>query len=232
MDAQVIEMFRGYRLDPKSEAVRIASEALRRTGHEPQLSPRAAAATPTRWSPSGYEAVLLANGTEANHTPEELVTEARSWRCSRCARPRRRAAKSRDDAGLGVLKLRRGIVTRSDPLRVRVGEEERPAWADEALVGEVREGDEVIVNTEARDLGLGSGGFDVVHVNLTRGLDRPGRRGGHGTEAELHVAAAPRGARSRLASTRGLLVGSRFSCSRFMGSSPRPPGPRRADPPS
>jgi hypothetical protein len=41
-------------------------------------------------------------------------------------------------------------------------------------VGEVLEGDEVIVNTEALDLGLGSGGFDVVHVNLTRGLDAPG----------------------------------------------------------
>ena len=28
----------------------------------------------------------------------------------------------------------------------------------------------MIVNTEALDLGLGSGGFDVVHANLTRGL--------------------------------------------------------------
>jgi hypothetical protein len=38
----------------------------------------------------------------------------------------------------------------------------------------MEEGDEVIVNTEALDLGLGSGGYDVVHVNLTRGLDEPG----------------------------------------------------------
>jgi hypothetical protein len=73
-----------------------------------------------------------------------------------------------------LLKLRRGVVTRSDPLRVRVDAQERRAWADEGLVGEIREGDEVIVNTEALDLGLGSGGFDVVHVNLTRGLDAPG----------------------------------------------------------
>jgi hypothetical protein len=73
-----------------------------------------------------------------------------------------------------VLKLRRGVVTSTDPLRVRVGDEERAAWADESLVGEVRQGDELILNTEARDLGLGSGGFDVVHVNLTRGLDAPG----------------------------------------------------------
>lgn len=73
-----------------------------------------------------------------------------------------------------MLKLRRAIVIREDPLTVRVGFEERPAWADEALVGKAAEGDEVIVNTEARDLGLGSGGFDVVQVNLTRGLDAEG----------------------------------------------------------
>ena len=47
------------------------------------------------------------------------------------------------------------------------------------MVGEVRDGDEVIVNTEALDLGLGSGGYDVVHVNLTRGLDAPGAAGPH-----------------------------------------------------
>ena len=38
----------------------------------------------------------------------------------------------------------------------------------------MREGDEVIVNTAALDLRLGSGGFDVVHVNLTRGLGASG----------------------------------------------------------
>ena len=59
-----------------------------------------------------------------------------------------------------MLKLRRGIGRRGRiRCTVRVGGEERPAWADDALVGEVREGDEVIVNTEARDLGLGSGGL-------------------------------------------------------------------------
>ncbi|HTW42452.1 MAG TPA: DUF3866 family protein [Solirubrobacteraceae bacterium] len=46
----------------------------------------------------------------------------------------------------------------------------REAIADVALVGHAQVGDEVIVNTQALDLGLGSGGFDVVHVNLTRGL--------------------------------------------------------------
>jgi hypothetical protein len=76
-----------------------------------------------------------------------------------------------------MLKLRRGTVVRADPLLVRIGDRERPAWADTDLIGEVREGDEVIVNVEALDLGLDSGGFDVVHVNLTRGLDAPGGEG-------------------------------------------------------
>jgi len=50
----------------------------------------------------------------------------------------------------------------------------RAAIADVTLVGRTEVGDEVIVNTEALDLGLGSGGFDVVHVNLTRGLGGQG----------------------------------------------------------
>jgi hypothetical protein len=47
----------------------------------------------------------------------------------------------------------------------------REAIADVGLVGLSEVGDEVIVNVQALDLELGSGGFDVVHVNLTRGLD-------------------------------------------------------------
>jgi hypothetical protein len=71
----------------------------------------------------------------------------------------------------GRLKLRRGVVVSAEPLMVEVDGERRAAWADTALLGEMREGDEVVVNVEAQDLGLGSGGFDVVHVNLTRGLE-------------------------------------------------------------
>ncbi|HET6571910.1 MAG TPA: DUF3866 family protein [Solirubrobacterales bacterium] len=71
----------------------------------------------------------------------------------------------------GRLELRRGVVISADPLVVEVGSERRPAWADRVLLGEMREGDEVVVNVAALDLGLGSGGFDVVHVNLTRGLE-------------------------------------------------------------
>jgi hypothetical protein len=72
------------------------------------------------------------------------------------------------------LKLRRGVIVVADPLTVEVDGERRPAWADETLLGEMHDGDEVIVNVAALDLDLGSGGFDVVHVNLTRGLDASG----------------------------------------------------------
>ncbi len=80
----------------------------------------------------------------------------------------------------GRLDLRRGVVVSESPLTVEIDGERRPAWADEVLLGEMREGDEVVVNAAALDLGLGSGGFDVVHVNLTRGL-------GGGAEGDAHV---------------------------------------------
>jgi hypothetical protein len=80
----------------------------------------------------------------------------------------------------GRLDLRRGVVVSESPLVVEIDGERRPAWADEVLLGPMREGDEVVVNAAALDLGLGSGGFDVVHVNLTRGL-------GGGAEGDAHV---------------------------------------------
>lgn len=74
----------------------------------------------------------------------------------------------------GRLDLRRGVVVAESPLVVEVDGERRTAWADEVLLGPMREGDEVIVNAAALDLSLGSGGFDVVHVNLSRGLGLSG----------------------------------------------------------
>ncbi len=79
----------------------------------------------------------------------------------------------------GRLALRRGTVVSVDPLLVEVDGERRPAWADTALLGEMRAGDEVVVNVAALELGLGSGGFDVVHVNLTRGLEGGGVESAH-----------------------------------------------------
>jgi hypothetical protein len=87
----------------------------------------------------------------------------------------------------GRLRLRRGTVVGEQPLTVEVDGERRPAWADTVLLGEMREGDEVVVNVAALDLELGSGGFDVVHVNLTRGLDAGNRADGDEGDDEPHV---------------------------------------------
>lgn len=47
------------------------------------------------------------------------------------------------------------------------------------LTGEVEVGDIVVVNERAVELGLGSGGFDVLYANLTRGLHLPADEGAH-----------------------------------------------------
>ena len=91
-----------------------------------------------------------------------------------------------------MLALRRGTVVEAGPaapvqrLLVDVAGDHRPAIADTRLVGESEAGDDVVVNVAALDLGLGSGGFDVVHVNLTRGLQR-GLPEGTGQGPEPHV---------------------------------------------
>jgi len=76
VDARVVEMFRGYRVDPKSGPVQVASEALRKAGHEPELIQTGGGSDANALLAGGYEAILLANGTEANHTPEERVSGA------------------------------------------------------------------------------------------------------------------------------------------------------------
>jgi hypothetical protein len=58
--------------------------------------------------------------------------------------------------------------------RVRLDDDSR-AYALTQLIGEVAVGDDVIVNTTAVDLGLGTGGWHVVHWNLARReLHQPG----------------------------------------------------------
>lgn len=72
------------------------------------------------------------------------------------------------------LSLRRGRVTAVADRReglVRCEVDGTPCVAYPELTGPVVLGDDVVVNVQARQLELGSGGFDVLHVNLTRGLD-------------------------------------------------------------
>jgi uncharacterized protein DUF3866 len=54
-----------------------------------------------------------------------------------------------------------------------------PTVAYVSLTGPIEESDIVLVNTQARDLRLGSGGVDVIYVNLTRGLRLPAEDGAH-----------------------------------------------------
>ena len=85
------------------------------------------------------------------------------------------------------LGLRRGTVTavlERPPGLVRLEVDGIACVAYPRLTGEVEEGDDVLVNEQARLLGLGSGGFDVLYANLTRGV-------GLSPEAGAHVIALP-----------------------------------------
>lgn len=62
---------------------------------------------------------------------------------------------------------------------IRLIVDDRPCVAYPGLTGEVAVGDEVIVNTQALALELGTGGFDIVVANLTRGLGLPAETGAH-----------------------------------------------------
>lgn len=80
------------------------------------------------------------------------------------------------------LTLRRGRVTavaerRADLERVEV--DGHPCIAFPRVTGPVEVGDDVLVNVQARELRLGSGGFDVLHANLTRGLELASEPGAH-----------------------------------------------------
>jgi uncharacterized protein DUF3866 len=81
-----------------------------------------------------------------------------------------------------MLSLRRGRVTavveRHEGL-ARVEVDGAPCVAYPEVTGPVALGDDVLVNVQARALELGSGGFDIVYANLTRGLDLPAEGSAH-----------------------------------------------------
>jgi hypothetical protein len=85
------------------------------------------------------------------------------------------------------LGLRRGTVSalvEEQPGLVRLEVDAIPCVAYPRLTGPVEVGDDVLVNEQARLLDLGSGGFDVLYANLTRGLGLP-------PEDDAHVVALP-----------------------------------------
>ena len=78
--------------------------------------------------------------------------------------------------------LRRGTVTAVVELLeelARIEVDGKPCVAYPRITGSVETGDDVIVNVQARELGLGTGGFDVLYVNLTRGLELVAAPGAH-----------------------------------------------------
>jgi hypothetical protein len=80
------------------------------------------------------------------------------------------------------LTLRGGRVTAVQdraPEIVRLLVDGHPCIAFPDVTGPVEVGDDVLVNVQARELELGSGGFDVLHANLTRGLDLGPEEGAH-----------------------------------------------------
>jgi tripeptide aminopeptidase len=77
VDIDVTEIFRGYRVASSAPAVRLARGALERCGIAPREVATGGGSDANALVARGYEALLLANGTEANHTPEESVAAER-----------------------------------------------------------------------------------------------------------------------------------------------------------
>jgi tripeptide aminopeptidase len=77
LDLDVFELFRGYRMPKGSTAVAVAKAALERRGHRVQEVATGGGSDANALNAAGFEAVNLANGTEANHTPEESVAAER-----------------------------------------------------------------------------------------------------------------------------------------------------------
>jgi tripeptide aminopeptidase len=77
VDIDIVELFRRYRIEPAAQSLKIAREALEACGHEPRELATGGGSDANALLLQGYEALLLANGTEANHTHSESVAAAR-----------------------------------------------------------------------------------------------------------------------------------------------------------
>jgi tripeptide aminopeptidase len=77
VDLEITEMFRAYRLTSGAYPVRLGRAALERCGIEPREVVTGGGSDANALIARGLEAVLLANGTEANHTPQESVAAGR-----------------------------------------------------------------------------------------------------------------------------------------------------------
>jgi tripeptide aminopeptidase len=76
VDVQVTELFRGYRTGANSIPVRLAIAALQSCGHDARRAATGGGSDANALIVAGWDCVLVANGTDANHTPEESVAAA------------------------------------------------------------------------------------------------------------------------------------------------------------
>jgi tripeptide aminopeptidase len=74
VDVRIEELFRGYKIPPSSRALALAEAGLRRAGFEPERTSTGGGSDANALIVAGFDSVLLANGTEANHTADEAVS--------------------------------------------------------------------------------------------------------------------------------------------------------------
>ena len=76
VETTVQKSYAGYRFRRDDLAIRLASEALRASGHEPRYGLSGGAADANVFNERGLECVNLANGMTAIHTPDEHISVA------------------------------------------------------------------------------------------------------------------------------------------------------------
>jgi len=74
VDLLVETYFRGYRIKPSSRPLAIARAALEGCGFDPEDVETGGGSDANALRAAGFDALLLANGTAANHTPDESVS--------------------------------------------------------------------------------------------------------------------------------------------------------------
>lgn len=74
VDVRIEELFRGYQIPPSSPALALAEAGLRSAGFDPERTATGGGSDANALIANGFDCILLANGTEANHTPDEAVS--------------------------------------------------------------------------------------------------------------------------------------------------------------
>jgi tripeptide aminopeptidase len=74
LELDVEELFRGYRVSRSAPPVHAACRALEELGIEPDFIPTGGGSDANAFQARGFPCVNIANGTEANHQPDERVT--------------------------------------------------------------------------------------------------------------------------------------------------------------